>query len=79
MPISRDFLETQPWRTRDELRLRIVRWIVRTYHRRRKQKTLGKLTLIAKEKKPLTQALTLTACTRNRVTIAASAPLVDVE
>jgi putative transposase len=32
--------------TREELRLAIVIWIERTYHRRRRQRTLGKLTPI---------------------------------
>lgn len=32
------------WATRLELRLAIVTWIERTYHRRRRQRALGKLT-----------------------------------
>jgi biopolymer transport protein ExbB/TolQ len=36
----------QPWRTREKLRLAIVTWIERTYHRRRRQRALGKLTPI---------------------------------
>jgi putative transposase len=31
-------------KTRDELRLAITTWIERTYHRRRRQRGLGKLT-----------------------------------
>jgi len=34
------------WRTREELRLAIVVWIEKTYHRRRRQDTLGRLTPI---------------------------------
>jgi putative transposase len=34
------------WATRDELRLEIVTWIERTYHRRRRQTALGRLTPI---------------------------------
>jgi putative transposase len=34
----------QTWTTRDELRLAIITWIERTYHRRRRQRALGKLT-----------------------------------
>jgi transposase InsO family protein len=30
----------------DQLRLAIITWIERTYHRRRRQRRLGKLTLI---------------------------------
>jgi putative transposase len=37
------------WATRDELRLEIVTWIERTYHRRRKQAALGRLTPIEYE------------------------------
>ena len=33
-----------PRSTRDDLRLAIVTWIERTYHRRRRQRVLGKLT-----------------------------------
>jgi hypothetical protein len=34
------------WETRDELRIAIVTWIERTYHRRRRQAALGRLTPI---------------------------------
>ena len=34
----------QPWPTREDLRIRIVTWIERTYHRRRRQDALGRLT-----------------------------------
>jgi len=37
-------LNRQRWATRSELRYAIVTWIERTYHRRRRQKRLGKLT-----------------------------------
>ncbi|GAA1367736.1 transposase InsO family protein [Brevibacterium luteolum] len=59
--LQNNVLDAQPWRTREELRTRIVSWIERTYHRRRKQKGLEKLTPVAYEEKLLTQALTLTA------------------
>ena len=39
-------LDRQRWATRDELRLAIVTWIERTYHRRRRQARLGRLTPI---------------------------------
>ncbi len=35
--------------TRDELRIAIVTWIERTYHRRRRQASLGRLTPIEYE------------------------------
>jgi putative transposase len=39
-------LDRQRWRTREDLRLAIVAWIERTYHRRRRQARLGRLTPI---------------------------------
>jgi putative transposase len=42
--LQRNVLDRQRWRTREELRLAIVIWIERTYHRRRRQRGLGKLT-----------------------------------
>ena len=37
------------WETRDELRVEIVTWIERTYHRRRRQPALGRLTPVEYE------------------------------
>ena len=42
-------LDRRSWATRDELRIAIVTWIERTYHRRRRQQTLGRLTPIQYE------------------------------
>jgi transposase InsO family protein len=42
--LQRNVLDRQRWHTREELRLAIVTWIERTYHRRRRQRRLGKLT-----------------------------------
>jgi len=44
--LQRNVLDRQRWQTREELRLAIVTWIERTYHRRRRQRALGKLTPI---------------------------------
>lgn len=44
--LQRNVLDRKKWQTRDELRLAIVIWIERTYHRRRRQRALGKLTPI---------------------------------
>lgn len=44
--LQKNVLDTQRWTTREELRLAIVIWIERTYHRRRRQRGLGKLTPI---------------------------------
>jgi transposase InsO family protein len=44
--LQNNVLDTRRWATREDLRLAIVTWIERTYHRRRRQRTLGKLTPI---------------------------------
>ena len=44
--LQRNVLDRQRWTTRHELRLAIVTWIERTYHRRRRQRRLGRLTPI---------------------------------
>jgi len=42
--LQKNLLNQRSWTTRDELRLAIIHWIERTYHRRRRQRRLGKLT-----------------------------------
>jgi len=57
--LQRNVLDRQSWTTRDELRIAIVTWIERTYHRRRRQAALGRLTPIEYETimpEPATQA-----------------------
>lgn len=44
--LQRNVLDRKRWPTRAELRLFIVTWIERTYHRRRRQRALGRLTPI---------------------------------
>ncbi|WP_264033114.1 integrase core domain-containing protein, partial [Mycolicibacterium gilvum] len=44
--LQRNVLDRKRWSTRAELRLAIVTWIERTYHRRRRQRALGRLTPI---------------------------------
>lgn len=44
--LQRNILDRQRWTTRDQLRLAIATWIERTYHRRRRQRGLGKMTPI---------------------------------
>jgi transposase InsO family protein len=39
--LQKNVLDRQRWATRDELRLAIVTWIERTYHRRRRQARLN--------------------------------------
>ena len=47
--LQKNVLDRQPWTTREELRIAIVSWIERTYHRRRRQDGLGRLTPIEYE------------------------------
>ena len=44
--LQKNVLDRQRWRTRAELRLAIVTWIERTYHRKRRQRRLETLTPI---------------------------------
>ena len=46
--LQKNVLNRRRWATRDQLRLAIITWIERTYHRRR-QRALGKLTPIEYE------------------------------
>ncbi len=57
--LQKNVLDRQAWATREELRIAIVTWIERTYHRRRRQAALGRLTPIEYETimtTPATQA-----------------------
>jgi putative transposase len=47
--LQKNVLNRQSWATREELRIAIVTWIERTYHRRRRQDALGRLTPIEYE------------------------------
>jgi transposase InsO family protein len=42
--LQKNVLNRQPWHTREQLRIAIITWIERTYHRRRRQAALGRLT-----------------------------------
>ena len=44
--LQNNVLDTRRWETREEHQLAIVTWIERTYHRRRRQRALGKMTPI---------------------------------
>lgn len=44
--LQKNVLDQQRWTTRAELRLAIVTWIEKTYHRTRRQRRLGRLTPI---------------------------------
>jgi putative transposase len=47
--LQKNVLDRRRWDTRDQLRLAIITWIERTYHRRRRQRRAGKLTPIEYE------------------------------
>jgi len=44
--LQKNVLNRRRWRTREELRLAIITWIEKTYHRRRRQDRLGRMTPI---------------------------------
>jgi putative transposase len=47
--LQKNVLDRQRWPTREQLRLAIIIWIEKTYHRRRRQRRLGRLTPIEYE------------------------------
>ncbi|WP_241744586.1 integrase core domain-containing protein, partial [Cellulosimicrobium arenosum] len=47
--LQKNVLNRRRWTTREDLRLAIITWIERTYHRRRRQARLGRLTPIEYE------------------------------
>ena len=47
--LQNNVLDTKKWESRDELRMAIVTWIERTYHRRRRKRSLGKMTPVEYE------------------------------
>ncbi len=58
--LQKNVLNTRRWDTREQLRIAIVTWIERTYHRRRRQDVLGRLTPIEWET-IMNQTVTLAA------------------
>ncbi|MFJ3630897.1 IS3 family transposase [Streptomyces sp. NPDC090112] len=55
--LQKNVLDRRSWTTREELRIAIVTWIERTYHRRRRQAALGRLTPVEFESVMTTPAL----------------------
>ncbi|THA29825.1 IS3 family transposase [Streptomyces sp. A1547] len=55
--LQKNVLDRRKWATREELRIAIVTWIERTYHRRRRQAALGRLTPVEFETVMTTPAL----------------------
>jgi transposase InsO family protein len=57
--LQKNVLNRRAWATREGLRIAIMTWIERTYHRRRRQSALGRLTPVEYEAimtTPATQA-----------------------
>ncbi len=54
--LQKNVLDRRRWATRADLRLAIITWIERTYHRRRRQHRLGRLTPIEYETMNTSQA-----------------------
>ncbi len=60
--LQNNVLDRRRWDTREQLRIAIVSWIERTYHRRRRQNALGRLTPVEFE------AIMTTPASQTRVT-----------
>lgn len=59
--LQKNVLDRKRWTTREELRLAIITWIEKTYHRRRRQARLGRMTPIEFETVYATQQVALAA------------------
>lgn len=47
--LQKNVLDRRSWTTREQLRIAIITWIEPTYHRRRRQTRLGRLTPVELE------------------------------
>jgi len=47
--LQNNVLDSKKWESQEELRIAIVHWIERTYHRRRRKRSLGKMTPVEYE------------------------------
>ena len=59
--LQNNVLDTQRWETREDLRLAIVTWIEKKYHRKRRKERLGKMTPVEFEALDEARHRTLTA------------------
>ena len=66
--LQNNVLDRRRWTTRQQLRIAIISWIERTYHRRRRQPRLGRLTPIEYE------TIMTTPEAHSRLTIAVTYP-----
>ena len=71
--MQKNLLDRRTWTTREQLRIAIVTWIERTYHRRRRQARLGRLTPI--EFETITNTTVALAARLQPVTYSCSRPL----
>jgi transposase InsO family protein len=47
--LQNNVLDSKKWESQEELRIAIVNWIEGTYHRRRRKRSLGKMTPVQYE------------------------------
>lgn len=59
--LQKNVLDRKRWTTREELRLAIITWIEKPYHRRRRQARLDRMTPIEFETVYATQQVALAA------------------
>ncbi len=59
--LQNNVLDRQRWTSRQQLRIAIITWIERTYHRRRRRTRLGRLTPIEYETNMTTNQTALAA------------------
>ncbi len=71
--LQNNVLDRRRWHTRHDLRIAIVTWIERTYHRRRRQERLGRLTPI--EYETITDHTGPPGCLTHPVTYTCSRPV----
>ena len=71
--LQKNVLDRRSWTTREQLRIAIVTWIERTYHRRRRQASLGRLTPI--EFEAIMNTTVALAASARTVTYPCSSPL----
>ena len=64
--LQKNVLDRQRWATREQLRLAIVIWIEKTYHRRRRQHAFGRMTPIEFETLRFSQRIGRSAVVRTR-------------
>jgi putative transposase len=67
--LQKNVLDRRSWAIRDDLRIEIITWIERTYHRRRRQARLGRLTPIAYETREIPQRVGASGVMKEQISI----------